>query len=459
MANGGNVGSGGEDSAVINIVTAQNTKTPEQEVLETSEMYIQEHRQLEISRSGFLPDTEYEVIQIENSFPFGTAVSEYLVIEAETGVIGDIGLDELVGNDESRLQLLQEFRAQNDNKHCSEYWDTAQVVFNSCVAENIFKWDSMSKSGGFVLCDMFYKVLQEKNLLNNFRGHCVFWNRKQELPKEHREKSKEELKPLIISRAEEVVTRYSEILEWDVLNEPIKRKTLIKNGVDTSEVIFDKPEDMKFIVELFEKVGMANPKAKKYINEFGILNGDSVDEYYAIVETLLKAGAPIDGIGIQGHIWKKGVPTLEQARASLEKLAGLGLPIKITEFDVSEEAIREHFFAGQDVSDTVVQERRASYINEMLTLFYGTEAVVGVTLWGFQDKSHWRGEEKSGLFNEDFTPNECGQAFLKRVKDDWITKTQKIKADSLGNIKFRGFGGKYKVKNVNTGEEQEFETK
>jgi GH35 family endo-1,4-beta-xylanase len=226
--------------------------------------------------------------------------------------------------------------------------------------------------------------------------------------------------------------RYPDVKEWVFLNEPLLREPrLDDNGVNQDEVVFDPEEDFDFFVELFKRAKEIAPDVKLYVNEYSILTGNQTGNYIKFIQKLLKAGAPIDGVGVQGHIFNGwDFASIPQMKENLDDLAKLGLPIKITEFDVSDEDMKRMYFppGAEGITEQQLQEARADYTRKAMTIFYGNPKVNGICLWGFQDKTHWRGEretaspgvqEHAGLFDENFQPNQVGRAFQNLTQEQW----------------------------------------
>src|SRR4029079_9817183 len=78
----------------------------------------------------------------------------------------------------------------------------------------------------------------------------------------------------------------------------------------------------------------ADPDARLYYNDYGIEAGPKHDSSMVLLKRLLKDGAPVHGVGIQGHWRPDGVPYAALDRA-IADYAGLGLKVSITELDVT----------------------------------------------------------------------------------------------------------------------------
>jgi len=85
----------------------------------------------------------------------------------------------------------------------------------------------------------------------------------------------------------------------------------------------------------------ADPNAKLYINDYNIeWSGAKSDALYAEAQALLAQGAPLHGIGFEGHLI---VDEFDQTfEANFQRFGALGLELAITELDI-------RFFAAFNV--------------------------------------------------------------------------------------------------------------
>ena len=388
---------------------------------------------------GLSPEPESTVLEqeylanaekfIENErkkpdFPMGTSVDF-------TMLLADVpDREELVHRYPGREKEIDVYiqRLQNfDTKYKNGYTDILLNNFNGAVSEGTFQWMRMEHNGqvDYTEPDKVIDFLRaHPELQNNFRGHNVFWNRTRCLPEDLRGQTKEDIRKAVIEQRLEILKRYPGIKEWDLVNEPLSREPrLNNNGVDQDEVVFDPEKDFDFFVELFKRAKEIAPDTKLYANEYSILSGNQCGNYVKFIQKLIEAGAPIDGIGVQGHITEWDTASITQMKENLDDLAKLGLPIKITEFDISDEVIRKTYFPRnkEEISEKQMEEARADYTKKALTIFYGNPKVNGIFQWGFQDKSHWRSKdgEHCGLFDDNFQPNEVGKTFQNLTQNRW----------------------------------------
>ena len=127
-----------------------------------------------------------------------------------------------------------------------------------------------------------------------------------------------------------IVSRYKgRIKLYDAVNHPVKNKNdnFMGTGWDTVEGI----------VNVFSWAKEEDPNALFLINEGVIKAKEGRGEYIQIIKKALADGAPIDGIGFMAHFgWGSSkLPEDENIDKIIRDISKIGLPIYITEFDVS----------------------------------------------------------------------------------------------------------------------------
>ena len=88
-----------------------------------------------------------------------------------------------------------------------------------------------------------------------------------------------------------------------------------------------------WLIKSFELARQYIPHAKLLINDYGIINSYSNTTSYIQIIGLLKDRGLIDGIGEQGHGFES--ISADTIQSNLDRLAALGLPIYISEFDLN----------------------------------------------------------------------------------------------------------------------------
>ncbi|MBN2632168.1 MAG: endo-1,4-beta-xylanase, partial [Bacteroidales bacterium] len=153
-------------------------------------------------------------------------------------------------------------------------------------------------------------------------------------PQASREVVLERLKDHIMT----VVGRYKgRITGWDVFNESIA-----DGGDGTTENLrtfsWYKAAGPEVITLAFKWAHEADPDAQLYYNDYNIEQGAVENKgkhasSLLLLKRLIAEGAPITGVGIQGH-WHLDT-NLEDVEKAIENYAALGLRVSITELDVT----------------------------------------------------------------------------------------------------------------------------
>lgn len=308
------------------------------------------------------------------------------------------------------------------------YRQKVKELFSEVVLENDHKWVGID-ARGYARADQMVQWLADNGIA--VRGHCLVWPGERFLPKRIIPMEGDELRSTILKHIEETVTHYKgRLIDWDVINEPYSNHLVMDklgNGV---------------MVDWFKAARAADPNVKLYINDYSILaSGNQLDtahqrHYYDTIRFLKDNGAPIDGIGMQGH-FGGNVTDPENLLKILDRYAALGLRIKVTEFDMR-------------IYD---EPLAADYIRDFHIALFSHPAVDGILQWGFWEKSHWIPE--AALFSADWSIRPHGQAWIDLVHGQWKTTVQGS-TNAAGTYSFRGFHGSYEVAVTANGKTQAF---
>jgi GH35 family endo-1,4-beta-xylanase len=327
-----------------------------------------------------------EIRQTRKAFPFGAAVSGTLVRNAQ-------------------------------------YREFFKSHFNWAVFENESKWYSNGRMPGrddYAAADAMVQWCRENGI--PVRGHCVFWEPEKWQPRWLAQLDETQLKAAVEHRIDNAVNHFRDaFVHWDVDNEMLHGsffKDRLGDGIH---------------VWMYKRARELDPAAKLFVNDFNILSVDQsfseveTDAYVADIRRLLAQGAPIDGVGIQGHIWSEDILAHpEVVKQRLDKVATLGLPIWITEFDTA------------DPDEKINADR----LELVYRTAYSHPAVEGIMAWIFWAGNSWRGPN-GGLAKRDWALNEAGRRF-EALMAEWST-TASGRTDSAGIFAFQGYHGDYAV--------------
>jgi GH35 family endo-1,4-beta-xylanase len=296
-------------------------------------------------------------------------------------------------------------------------------LFNVATLENDLKWVPLAGDwgGSFTLTRATSAVdwLSSKGL--DVRGHVLVWPGWQNLPKSLRALSREstKLRAEVDRHVRETASAMKgKVAHWDVLNEPYDNHDLMDLlGNDA-------------MVDWFKAARASDPDAKLFINDYAILSGGGGttphrDHYEKTIRMLLDKGAPLDGIGMQGH-FGNSLTAPEDLTLILDRYARFNKTIWVTEYDINLE--NEGLAAG--------------YTRDFYTTLFSHPAVGGIVMWGFWDGSHWK--NNAPLYRRDWSLKPAGEAYRELVKKLWHTD-QTLRTDPQGTISLRGFLGSYDI--------------
>jgi len=227
------------------------------------------------------------------------------------------------------------------------------------------------------------------------RGHTLVWHNQNPGWLEEGEWTRDELIEVLREHITTVVGRYrGRIAAWDVVNEAIDEDGELR---DTLWLRVIGPE---YIEMAFRWAHEADPEAQLFYNDYA---GEGVNRksnaIYAMVRNLLEQDVPIHGVGLQMHVTVSNSPRSQDVQANLERLAGLGLEVQITEMDVR--------IPGEPSERTLAQQ--AEVYGSMMDVCLEAENCSAFVLWGFTDRHSWVPGFFSGwgsalIFDESYAP-------------------------------------------------------
>uniref|UniRef100_UPI00390CD2C9 endo-1,4-beta-xylanase n=1 Tax=Brevundimonas sp. TaxID=1871086 RepID=UPI00390CD2C9 len=189
-----------------------------------------------------------------------------------------------------------------------------------------------------------------------------------------------------------VAGRYrGKVRSWDVVNEPI-----LDDGSGMRDCHWSARYGHDgYILRAFEKARAADPQALLFLNDY---NQESVPakgaQFLKLVERLLKAGCPLQGLGLQSHLWidiKPGV-----IAAFMREAAQFGLPIHVSELDCTLRTEDRLDFRSQAERLTAQGARVAELAQAFAALPKAQQ--FAFTVWGLRDTDSWyrQGEKDDG---------------------------------------------------------------
>jgi endo-1,4-beta-xylanase len=294
------------------------------------------------------------------------------------------------------------------------YAQIAGDQFSVVTPGNEMKWQVVEPtrgtydwSGG----DRLVRFAQAHHQL--VRGHVLLWHN--QLPTwltdgvANGTISNAALLALLHKHITDEVTHFrGQIWQWDVANEFFTDSN--PSGVNPND-FWISHLGTGVIADAFRWAHAADPHALLFYNDYNIAGEDGTnaksDAAYAWVKQQLAAGVPINGVGDQGHLdLQYGFPT--KMTQDLQRLAGLGLKVAVTEADVRTFVNNA---TDQVPTDSLAPAAQAYYYDQMMKACLAVRSCISFTVWGFGDADSWvpgffTGEGYAGTYDVNLQPKE-----------------------------------------------------
>jgi endo-1,4-beta-xylanase len=201
---------------------------------------------------------------------------------------------------------------------------------------------------------------------------------------------------------------------WDVVNEPV-----LEEGGGYRECVWRRNFGMDYVRLAFEWAHEADPEASLFLNDYNLeYKPAKLDSFQRLVESLLKAGAPLTGLGTQSHLLADIDP--RQAGQAIRELAKFGLAIHVSELDVSTRQVGVRLPGSPPLLD--LQARAVDAIARAY-LDLPERQRYGLTVWGLRDRDSWLrrppydgdGSDKPLLFDDAGRPKPAFSALARAL--------------------------------------------
>lgn len=363
-----------------------------------------------------IPDAAFDIEMTKHEFAFGSAITAARI----------------AGNNDQNIFYENKIADLDGKGH----------GFNWVVFENDLKWDGWEEEWFVNNEELVNAVAWLNERAIKIRGHTLVWPGYENLPDDIQDNAgnADYIWNRINGRLEEILEypglEADKIPEWDVLNEIVTNTSL----ESTFATVPGNTTGREFYADIFKRAKEISPNTEMYINDFVTLTlnntgGGQYDVLKSKIQEILDAGAPLEGIGFQGHIgsFPNGIPSV---LGTLDDFYdSFGLPAKITEFDLP---------------PNVSEELAANYLRDFLTAVFSHESINGFLFWNFWDGATWR-NPGANMYRLDWSRTPAGDTFIDLVFKEWWTDVLKT-TDASGDLKLRGFKGEYNITYVCNGE-------
>ncbi|KAK3321895.1 glycoside hydrolase superfamily [Apodospora peruviana] len=245
------------------------------------------------------------------------------------------------------------------------------------VPENGQKWDATEPSRGsfsYSSGDIVPNIAKANGQL--LRCHTLVWH--SQLPNWVSSGSwtKATLTSVIQTHISNVMGHYiGQCYAWDVVNEAVADDGSWRSSVFLSTFGTD------YFAIAFKAAKAADPNTKLYYNDYNLeYNGAKTDRAVELVKIVQAAGAPIDGVGFQGHLIVGSTPSRGSLATVLRRFTSLNVEVAYTELDIRHSSL--------PASSSALATQGNDFANVVGSCL-DVAGCVGVTVWGFSDKYSW----------------------------------------------------------------------
>src|SRR5687767_7156454 len=234
-----------------------------------------------------------------------------------------------------------------------QYWD-------QITPENEGKWGSVEPNRdqyNWSGLDAAYNYAMQNNI--PFKQHTFIWGN--QAPGWIHNLSASEQAAEIEEWIRDFCARYPNTAMIDVVNEAIPSHapaTFAQNAFGSN-----------WIIRSFQLARQYCPNSILILNDYNVLSWDT-DAFIQLATPVVNAGV-VDALGEQAHGLEGWA--LSDIQSRLDRVAALGLPIYITEYDVARTNDQEQL----------------QIMQTQFPMFYNHPSVAGITLWGYVVGSTW----------------------------------------------------------------------
>ncbi len=324
----------------------------------------------------------------------------------KTYYLDDLSIEDLTpggGSEEGTIPLAKNHKKFLGNIIPYDISANFNLYWNQVTPENSGKWGSVEPQRGNMNWTALDKAYNHaKNNGYRFKYHTFVWGSQE--PSWISSISASDQKAEMEEFMRLVAARYPDIDYIDVVNEALHapsniREVLGGNGTTSWD----------WIVWSFQKAREYFPNAKLHINDYGIISDVNMARRYVEIVNILKQRNLIDGIGIQCHEFNVNWVSVQTMKTVLDILGATGLPIHVSELDVS----------GSPEGN---EESQYQIYKEKFPVLWEHESVIGITLWGYITGATWK--EGTGI---------VGQSGQERKAMVWLKSYMASEASKVSN--------------------------
>ena len=272
------------------------------------------------------------------------------------------------------------------------------------------------------------------------KGHPLVWTLE---PRWLAAKDPAEGEKLLMARIGREMKAFAGLTDtWDVINEVVVGPAQARERSAQALLrLYERDGRLKVVQAVFAAARRADPKATLILNDF-----DTSAKFEKLIVDTLKAGVPVDVIGIQSHMHDRYWGA-KRTWDVCQRFAKFGKPLHFTELTIISGPSRGYQGdrRAKDWHTTLEGEKlQAQQVRETYRILFSHPAVEAITWWDFSDYRAWQGAP-AGLVRKDMSPKPAYEALKKLIRGDWWTDPLELRTDPGGKVTFRGYLGSYEV--------------
>ena len=174
------------------------------------------------------------------------------------------------------------------------------------------------------------------------------------------------------------------VASWDVVNEPFDDDGRLKPN------LFFRVLGPAYVELALRAAHAADPDAKLFVNELAAERpGPKREALLELAADLRRRGVPLDGIGLQDHTTVAAAPSQPELEDTMNRIAGLGLDVELTEVDVA--------IPPATPTSPRVLDDQAQAFGTAARACAAVARCTGMTVWGVDDRWSWLGPGRRPL--------------------------------------------------------------
>lgn len=283
--------------------------------------------------------------------------------------------------------------------------------FSGITPENAMKFKALQPERNrytFEDADMLTAFAQNHRM--QIHGHTLVWYRSLPDWLTETQWNSAQLESILRQHIKTVVGHFrGKVQSWDVVNEAIDEE-----GRSFRDNLWLRGLGSRYIELAFRWAHEADPDARLFYNDYNgeLLNAKS-NTIYQMVKRLKQKNVPIHGVGLQMHTSINNPPDYRALAANIQRLADLGLAVRITEMDVR----TERRFSSK--ADRLA--RQAQIYRSVMSVCLQDENCEAFSTWGVADHLSWlrlmmdRNDEPL-LFDKQYQPKPAYRSLVELLR-------------------------------------------